>query len=810
MEVFEAQGLKVELAAPTGKAAKRLEQMTGRRAQTIHRLLGYTGEVWQKNGENPIEADVVILDEVSMCDSALMYHLMSAINFNRTKLLLAGDHNQLPPVGPGNVLRDILNLKLIPYTVLDEVVRQAGPLRHNSLEILKGHVLGLRKDDPRTPDWIVLPKHDDPDDALNYLLHLHEAVLKERLGYDLLRDVQVLSPQRSGVLGVENLNVALQAVLQRKLYRRDVPPVPPNRRPPLYPGDKVMQIKNDYGIDVMNGHIGFVVESDPKEKHWVVDFDDRGHVELDEQKIQNVVLAYACTIHKCVTGDTLIPTDHGLTRIRDVASGVADGQSGECSFPVATEAGWGRAVRAFNGGRKPVLRIETRCGFSVTGSHEHPVRVATTDGMEWRLLKDVRPGDSLVLRKGTVYPDTPPLRTPVEAPIDAVNEELGWVLGVLVGDGNYTDTEDGRVEFGKIAPEMVLRYVAAVQTCLGVRTTVRRSSRQNCQFYSTYFHSRSVRAFLRWCGLGHDLSHRKCVPSAILNSPAAVQRAFLQGLFDSDGSVVGNAVILGTTSESLAREVQIMLMAHGMVSTCFMERPESNDGHWHSYWKVGLFGANAVKFGMTVGFSHELKDVRMAVAIHARNDEATKTNVGEIPFGAALASGLRDELRRRGGRNYPEAATVGRFLSAVVAGTRSLNDMNLEIVAKGVSGLGQIGPWGALAQLISDRGLFFDKVTDVSSGEAEVFDIEVPGDHSFIGNGIVCHNSQGSEVPCALCVVHSSHSYMLHRNLFYTAVTRARQRAIILGDAKGIQRAARIHRVDERQTILAATRGGVA
>ena len=298
MEAFEAQGLAVELAAPTGKAAKRLEQMTGRRAQTIHRLLGYTGEVWQRNGENPIEADVVILDEVSMCDSALMYHLMSAINFNRTKLLLAGDHNQLPPVGPGNVLRDILNLKLIPYTVLDEVVRQAGPLRHNSLEILKGHVLGLRKDDPRTPDWIVLPKHDDPDDALNYLLHLHEAVLKERLGYDLLRDVQVLSPQRSGVLGVENLNVALQAALQRKLYRRDVPPVPPNRRPPLYPGDKVMQIKNDYGIDVMNGHIGFVVDSDPKEKHWVVDFDDRGPVELDEQKIQNVVLAYACTIHK--------------------------------------------------------------------------------------------------------------------------------------------------------------------------------------------------------------------------------------------------------------------------------------------------------------------------------------------------------------------------------------------------------------------------------------------------------------------------------------------------------------------------------
>jgi exodeoxyribonuclease V alpha subunit len=295
---FAAQGLQVELAAPTGKAAKRLEQMTGRRAQTIHRLLGYNGEQWQRNRENPIDAEVVTVDEVSMCDSALMYHLLSAIDFRRTRVLLAGDHHQLAPVGPGSILRDILNLDLIPYTVLDEVVRQAGPLRHNSLEVLQGRVVGLRKTDPVTPDWNVIPRFDDAEDALNYLLHLYQAVLSERLGYDLLRDVQVLAPQRTGTVGVENLNLALQAVLQRKLYGRNIPPAPPNRRPPLYPGDKVMQTKNDYGIDVMNGHIGYVVEAEPKRKRWVVDFEDRGLVELDDQKIQRVMLAYACTIHK--------------------------------------------------------------------------------------------------------------------------------------------------------------------------------------------------------------------------------------------------------------------------------------------------------------------------------------------------------------------------------------------------------------------------------------------------------------------------------------------------------------------------------
>ena len=298
VEDARSRGLTVRLAAPTGKAAKRLEQVTGRRAQTIHRLLGYNGEEWRHNAENPIDADVVLTDEVSMADTALMYHLLSAIDFTCTRLILAGDHNQLPPVGPGNVLRDILTHNLIPYTVLDEVVRQAGPLRRNSLEVLNGRAVGLRKSDPVTSDWKVVSRYDDAEDALNFLLRLYQRVFAERLGYDILRDMEVLAPQRKGAVGVENLNLALQAVIQQKLFGRRIPPVKPNRRPPLYPGDKVIQTKNDYSIDVMNGHIGYVVEADPKEKRWVVDFEDRGPVELDEDKIQRVMLAFATTIHR--------------------------------------------------------------------------------------------------------------------------------------------------------------------------------------------------------------------------------------------------------------------------------------------------------------------------------------------------------------------------------------------------------------------------------------------------------------------------------------------------------------------------------
>ncbi len=298
VESFERDKLKIKLAAPTGKAAKRLEQATGRNAETIHRLLGYNGNEYSLGPENPVDADVLFLDEVSMLDVPLAYRLFSAIDFKRTRLILSGDHNQLPPVGPGNVLRDILNRKLIPYTLLDEVVRQAGALRRNSLEILNGRVIGSRKSDPDTPDWKLIPRFDDADDLLNYILHLYEKILSEKLGYDLLRDVQVLAPQRKGTVGILNLNVALQALVQQKLFGRDIPPPKPKQGPMLYPGDKVMQIRNDYATGVMNGHVGYVRLADAKAGRWVIDFEDRGEVEIDKRKIGSVILAYAATIHK--------------------------------------------------------------------------------------------------------------------------------------------------------------------------------------------------------------------------------------------------------------------------------------------------------------------------------------------------------------------------------------------------------------------------------------------------------------------------------------------------------------------------------
>jgi len=289
----------VVLAAPTGKAAKRLEQVVGHEAGTIHRLLGFNGHTFSRDALNPIEADILVVDEVSMVDVPLAWRLFQAIDRTRTAVVLVGDHNQLPPVGPGNLLRDLVKTQAIPTTVLTQIIRQAGVLKENSTAILSGEVrpTAEAKDGTRRP-WYVIDRFTDTGDIQRMLLLLFEEVLQERLGYDLVRDVQVLTPTHRGPLGTVELNVELQRLLQKKLFGFGVPEAEHGHRPHLYPGDKVIQMKNDYDLNVMNGAMGVVMGVDPKDG-LTIDFDGRPvEIEAGSDAAGNVQLAYATSIHK--------------------------------------------------------------------------------------------------------------------------------------------------------------------------------------------------------------------------------------------------------------------------------------------------------------------------------------------------------------------------------------------------------------------------------------------------------------------------------------------------------------------------------
>jgi exodeoxyribonuclease V alpha subunit len=297
----------VVLAAPTGKAAKRLESLCGVEAKTIHRLLEYNTTNWGRGYDNPITEQVVIVDECSMADVHLMWHLLDAIDFTTTRLILVGDNNQLPPVGPGNLLRDLLMRRMLPITVLNQVVRQAGTLKENCTAILQGSV----RDTSDGVTGVLRPWYliDDCRSEQAVLDTLEKIVceLIPRLGLDPVRDLQVLTPTNKGPLGTRALNILLQRIVQQQRFGVQVPPVPDHRRPDFFVGDKIMQVRNNYSLDLMNGAIGvvrdIVMEEDEKTKRSVevllLDFDGRDvHIPRHAEEADDLMLAYASTVHK--------------------------------------------------------------------------------------------------------------------------------------------------------------------------------------------------------------------------------------------------------------------------------------------------------------------------------------------------------------------------------------------------------------------------------------------------------------------------------------------------------------------------------
>lgn len=297
--ICDEHDLRVVLCAPTGKAAKRMEEATGREASTIHRLLGFNGTTYTRDSENPITADLLVVDEVSMVDVSLAWHLFQAVDLERTAVVLVGDHNQLPPVGPGNILRDLIESRAVPTTILDDIVRQAGILKENSMAILRGEV-------PKTPQrdtsprgaWYVADQHTDAEQVQRFVLGLFERTLSEKLGFDILRDVQLLTPTHKGPLGTVELNTKFQRLIQRKLWSYDVPPPQPGRRPKLLANDKVIQTRNNYDLGVMNGTMG-IVRNVGLDGSLSVEFEDKVvHIEAGSPHRSDIQLAYALTIHK--------------------------------------------------------------------------------------------------------------------------------------------------------------------------------------------------------------------------------------------------------------------------------------------------------------------------------------------------------------------------------------------------------------------------------------------------------------------------------------------------------------------------------
>jgi exodeoxyribonuclease V alpha subunit len=293
LRILAAKGVQLLLCAPTGRAAKRMTEATGMEAKTIHRLLEFDPKAFgfKRDQENPLECDLLVVDESSMVDVMLMQSLVNAIP-DSAALLIVGDIDQLPSVGPGQVLADIIGSGTVPVVRLTEVFRQAAQSRiiTTAHQINQGRIPDLGKADGET-DFYFMPA-DEAEDAVPKIINLVRKHIPRKFGLDPIRDVQVLCPMNRGGVGARSLNIELQAALN---------PNPATKVErfgwTFAPGDKVMQIENDYDKDVFNGDIGYVLAVDTVEGELTVDFDSR-EVSYLFGELDTLVPAFAATIHK--------------------------------------------------------------------------------------------------------------------------------------------------------------------------------------------------------------------------------------------------------------------------------------------------------------------------------------------------------------------------------------------------------------------------------------------------------------------------------------------------------------------------------
>ncbi len=290
IRVFQKMGASCLLAAPTGRAAKRLSETTGMEAKTIHRLLEFKpSEGYKRNSENTLECDVLIIDEASMVDIILMYNLLKAVS-DQTVVILVGDVDQLPSVGAGNVLKDIISSGMVSVVRLTRIFRQAqgSAIITNAHRINKGEMPRLRCG--RSSDFFFI-EEEDPPQVAETIKDLCVKRLPTYYRVDPISDIQVLCPMQRGEAGAQNLN----SVLQEALNRTDITIQYGGAAYRLH--DKVMQIKNNYDKNVFNGDIGSIVKMDREDKTLVIRFDGVD-VDYDATDLDEVVLSYATTVHK--------------------------------------------------------------------------------------------------------------------------------------------------------------------------------------------------------------------------------------------------------------------------------------------------------------------------------------------------------------------------------------------------------------------------------------------------------------------------------------------------------------------------------
>jgi exodeoxyribonuclease V alpha subunit len=775
----KASNIELALACPTGRARKRLQDIVGHPASTIHRLLGWTPLGFTYNEHNKLPADMVLIDESSMVDVILFCHLLDAIAAE-TSLVLVGDVDQLPSVGPGNVLRDIIESKCCPVTWLTRIFRhkKGSDIAENARRVNRGKLPHMKYKNKGYAFVETKNRIEIPDTVAE----VYEECI-EKYGID---GVQVLTPMHDGPAGTRALNAMLQDVAnpdgrQTAFRSRDYK---------FRIGDRIMFTRNDYKHDVFNGDIGIFENTEViKGKPHLRIRMDGGIVDYPAERSGQIEPGWAITCHKCLTPDTRIWTSSGMISIGSFGpiSNVSS-QDLKQAPRVAGETNEERPSRFHSTGWRKCMKIQTKDGYIVKCTPDHKLFVIDEQAnLQAKKACDIEEGDQVVLVKGAnLFGALRNLPDQISRPIDdldvravrykhprRMSPDLAKFLGYMVADGTVYRTG---IRFTKRYREVTQDFADVVYRLFGYRTDVklRPSNDYAYEISSTYISQFCKR-------IGGIQPNEKHVPEIILRSSKKCQIAFLSALFE-DGSVnlkhgKLDHIEWSSASKQLARDVKLMLLNMGIVTRTYTQPSEE---------RLFIYSDNAKRFREMIGFVSNSKQEKLSspIAQHPRT-----MIIKEIK------DFIRMLVKRWGCGNVPKQtvnSAIRQDSFTISLLSRILSHMN-EAKDEDVR---------RLKSLI--KNLHIDQIASVREQKfkSPTCCIEMPQSHRFAQNGFLGSNSQGGQYPAVICVASTEHYIILDRHLLYTAMTRAEERLLLIGIRKAVYIAANQDKSIARNTSL--------
>jgi intein/homing endonuclease len=484
-------------------------------------------------------------------------------------------------------------------------------------------------------------------------------------------------------------------------------------------------------------------------------------------KIMDVIqipikLAYAISSHKCCSENTLIYTSNGLKRISKISSDLITNQkllsTKEIDIDIIGKTGLQKATQIYKGEVEDTIKITTSLGYTLEGSIRHPL--LTYNGAElWKKIPELNINDFLVLKNDLQSfgknVDTSSFRSNnfnVKYTIPkVVDEKLCYLIGLLIGDGCYSVKTDYPIELtiSKEINEIKDTYLEYFNYIFGKHCKV--YTPKNRTTYKLSINSKQVREFLLWCGLDYVIAENKTIPWVVFENTKEAQIACIKGLFDSDGGVNDKCIHYTTISYQLSVDIQNMLLNIGIISSRQEMNGESRKKYKQAY-RVHISGYNAHLFYKFVGFVDKNKQKKLENKYGRYELNVIKTNVCKIPDGNNLIKKLRDEIyshHKNTMRCNILTSHTSKLFSKIIANKTSLRYFHVKHICEEFKDIDKFGESGKKIKYINDNNLFFDTIKTIENSNCQLYDLYVPKDNTFIGNGIINHNSQGTSLDFA-------------------------------------------------------------